>query len=87
MKQPKILIYTSIICPYCTMAKHLLNQKGAHFDEVNLDKDPELRNEIMTQTKKRTVPQIFIGQQHIGGFDDLYRLEVNNKLDNLLNPS
>jgi glutaredoxin 3 len=69
------------------MAKHLLNQKGAHFDEVNLDKDPELRNEIMTQTKKRTVPQIFIGQQHIGGFDDLYRLEVNNKLDNLLNPS
>jgi glutaredoxin 3 len=68
------------------MAKRLLNQKGAHFDEVNLDKDPELRNEIMTQTKKRTVPQIFIGQQHIGGFDDLYRLEVNNKLDNLLNP-
>jgi len=68
------------------MAKRLLNQKGAHFEEVNLDKDPELRNEIMTQTKKRTVPQIFIGQQHIGGFDDLYRLEVNNKLDNLLNP-
>lgn len=68
------------------MAKRLLNQKGAHFDEVNLDKDPELRNEIMTQTKKRTVPQIFIGQQHIGGFDDLYHLEVTNKLDNLLNP-
>jgi glutaredoxin 3 len=86
MKQPKILIYTSTICPYCTMAKRLLNQKGAHFEEVNLDKDPELRNEIMTQTKKRTVPQIFIDQQHIGGFDDLYRLEVNNKLDNLLNP-
>ena len=57
MEHPKILIYTSTICPYCTMAKRLLTQKGAHFDEVNLDKHPELRDEIMTQTKRRTKEQ------------------------------
>jgi len=69
------------------MAKRLLTQKGAHFDEVNLDKHPELRDEIMTQTKRRTVPQIFIGKKHIGGFDELYALEINNKLDTLLAPT
>ncbi len=80
----KVLIYTANLCPYCTMAKRLLDQKNVSYSEINVDSKPGLRNEMVEKTKRRTVPQIFIGDFHVGGFDDLYALDRTNKLDSLL---
>ncbi len=66
------------------MAKRLLNKKGLHFNEINVDADPGLREEMMRKTNRRTVPQIYIGDYHVGGYDDLYALEQQKKLDELL---
>ncbi|WP_431064371.1 glutaredoxin 3 [Methylotuvimicrobium sp.] len=79
-----IIIYTSNFCPYCTMAKRLLDKKGAVYNEINVDSEPGLRQEMMLKTKRRTVPQIYIGDFHVGGFDDLYALEQQSRLDPLL---
>ena len=87
MKTPEILIYTSTICPYCIMAKRLLNKKSAHYNEINVDREVGMREKMMRESKRRTVPQIFIADQHIGGFDELYALEINQQLDTLLKPS
>ena len=76
---PDILIYTTAICPYCVMAKRLLDKKGVTYKEIN-----GLREELMQKTKRRTVPQIYIGDFHVGGFDDLHALEQQKKLDALL---
>jgi glutaredoxin 3 len=81
---PKILIYTTKICPYCIMAKRLLNQKGVSYEEINVDNDPQLREEMMRKTNRRTVPQIYIGELHVGGFNELYALDQQKKLDALL---
>ena len=81
---PDILIYTTNICPYCIMAKRLLDKKGATYTEINVDSQTGLREEMMSKTKRRTVPQIYIGELHVGGFDDLYALEQQKKLDTLL---
>lgn len=81
---PKIVIYTAAACGYCIMAKRLLDRKGANYTEINIDSSPGLRAEVMEKTKRRTVPQIFIGERHIGGFDDLYALDQQNLLDPLL---
>jgi glutaredoxin 3 len=81
---PEILIYTANLCPYCTMAKKLFEKKGVSYSEINVDSKPGLRQEMMQQTQRRTVPQIFINDQHIGGFDDLHALESKNELDSLL---
>ena len=81
---PEILIYTSTICPYCIMAKRLLDNKGASYQEINIDKQPVMREKMMRETKRRTVPQIYIGDQHIGGFDELYALDRKNELDSLI---
>ena len=81
---PEILIYTTKICPYCVMAKRLLDKKGAAYTEINVDGQTALREEMMRKTKRRTVPQIYIGDLHVGGFDELYALEQQNKLDSLL---
>lgn len=81
---PEILIYTTKLCPYCVMAKRLLDKKGVPYTEINVETQPGLREEVMRRTKRRTVPQIFIGDLHIGGFDDLYALEQQKKLDALL---
>ncbi len=81
---PKIIIYTGRLCPYCTMAKRLLERKGAEYQEIDIDSKPGLRAEIMQTTGRRTVPQIFIGERHIGGFDDLYALDQQLQLDPLL---
>lgn len=81
---PKILIYTANLCPYCTMAKRLLDKKGASYEEQNIDSKPGLRQQMMKKTKRRTVPQIYIGDKHIGGFDELYTLEMENELDGYL---
>lgn len=81
---PNIIIYTGRLCPYCTMAKKLLDRKGASYTEIDIDSKPGLRQEVMEKTKRRTVPQIYIGDLHIGGFDDLNTLDRENKLDSLL---
>jgi len=81
---PEILIYTTNICPYCIMAKRLLDKKGASYAEINVDAQTGLREEMMRKTKRRTVPQIYIGDLHVGGFDDLYALEHQKQLDTLL---
>ncbi|MDI1277222.1 MULTISPECIES: glutaredoxin 3 [Methylobacter] len=81
---PEIQIYTTNICPYCMMAKRLLDKKGASYTEINVDAKPGLREEMMLKTKRRTVPQIYIGDYHVGGFDELYALDQQKKLDDLL---
>ncbi|MCX7101240.1 MAG: glutaredoxin 3 [Methylobacter sp.] len=81
---PEILIYTTNICPYCIMAKRLLDKKGALYTEINVDGKPSLREEMMRKTNRRTVPQIYIGTFHVGGFDELHALEQQKKLDGLL---
>jgi glutaredoxin 3 len=81
---PEILIYTSNLCPYCTMAKRLLDRKGVKYSEINVDSKAGLREEMMARTKRRTVPQIYIGDFHVGGCDDLYALDRNHQLDSLL---
>jgi len=66
------------------MAKRLLDKKGAEYSEVNVDSKPGLREKMMQETRRRTVPQIYIGDLHVGGFDDLHALEMGNELDKLL---
>lgn len=79
-----IVVYTTPICPYCVQAKQLLARKGAAFREVDVSRDPALRAEVMQRSGRRTVPQIWIGEYHVGGFDDLYALERAGRLDALL---
>jgi glutaredoxin 3 len=81
---PEILIYTTNICPYCVMAKRLFDKKGVSYTEINVEARSGLREEMMRKTNRRTVPQIYIGDLHVGGFDDLYALEQQKKLDALL---
>lgn len=81
----KVQIYTSNYCPYCIRAKQLLDSKGIEYDEVNLDKNPEKKLETMQMFNWRTVPIILIGDELIGGYDQLVSLERSKKLDELLN--
>lgn len=82
---PRVLIYTTSLCGYCVRAKHLLSAKGISFDEVDVTFDSERRREMTERAGGgRTVPQIFIGDRHIGGSDDLYALEHDGGLDDLL---
>jgi len=81
----KITIYTTPICPYCVRAKALLKKKGASFDEIDVFMDADARAEMEEKSEgRRSVPQIFIGEKHVGGCDDLYALESEGKLDPLL---
>jgi glutaredoxin 3 len=82
--QPDIVIYTTPICGYCMAAKSLLKEKGATWREVDVSKDSTERESMMARTGRRTVPQIFIGERHIGGFDDLAALDREGGLDPLL---
>lgn len=82
---PIITMYTTGVCPYCQMAKALLKQKGiTEINEIRIDTDPEIRDQMMQRTGRRTVPQIYIGETHVGGFDDLNVLNQAGKLDPLL---
>ncbi|MBL8789941.1 MAG: glutaredoxin 3 [Rhizobiales bacterium] len=82
---PEITIYTTPLCPYCHMAKGLLRKKNADFTEIDVSADPALRQTMTSRANgRRTVPQIFIGNTHIGGCDDLHALEAAGKLDPLL---
>jgi glutaredoxin 3 len=81
---PAVIIYTTRTCPYCIMAKRLLSQKGVDYEEINVDTEAGLRKKLIERTQRRTVPQIFIGDYHLGGFEELYALEQQKKLDALL---
>ena len=82
---PKITIYTTPICPYCVRAKSLLKKKGATYEEIDVFMDAKARTEMEEKSGgARTVPQIFIGDTHVGGSDDLYALDHAGKLDALL---
>ena len=82
----EITIYTGNRCAYCNAAKKLLESKGAEYIEINVDEDSALREEMISRTKRQTVPQIFIGDVHVGGFDDLSELSHEGKLDEMLTP-
>ncbi|KTD05446.1 glutaredoxin Grx [Legionella gratiana] len=81
----EIIMYSTGYCPYCARAKALFQQKNTSFTDIRIDVHPELREEMVTKSGgRRTVPQIFIDGQHIGGCDDLYALDAQGKLDQLL---
>jgi glutaredoxin 3 len=81
----RVEIYTTTICPYCVRAKALLKRKGAAFEEINIETDDSLRETMMARSGgRRTVPQIFIDDRHVGGCDDLYALDRNGELDRVL---
>jgi glutaredoxin 3 len=80
-----VMIYTRATCPYCIRAKRLLEMRGARFEEVDIDREPGRRAEMIGRSGGRTtVPQIFIGGAHVGGCDDLFELEMEGRLDGLL---
>ena len=82
---PAVKMYTTAVCPYCIRAKQLLNAKGvAQIEEIRIDTDPEARAHMMEITGRRTVPQIFIGDTHVGGCDDLAALDAKGGLLPLL---
>jgi len=80
----KIIIYSTKVCPYCVRAKMLLKNKGADFTEITITNDALREEMIQKSDGRRTVPQIFIGEKHVGGYDDLRALDVAGKLDQLL---
>ncbi|MEL7048496.1 MAG: glutaredoxin 3 [Pseudomonadota bacterium] len=83
---PPIIVYTAMLCPFCTQAKRLLTGKGAPFEEIDVTLRPNLRAEMTEKAGGvSTVPQIWIGERHVGGCDDLFALERAGELDNLLN--
>lgn len=79
-----VVMYSTRVCPFCVMARRLLERKGVTFQEVKVDTDPVARQEMMRKTGRRTVPQIYVGDTHVGGFEDLAALEHNGQLDPLL---
>ena len=80
----KVEMYSTALCPYCTRARLLFEKKGIEVTEFRIDKDASLRNEMERRCNRSSVPQIFIGNQHIGGFDELARLEFGEELDSIL---
>ena len=78
-----VTIYTKDYCPYCARAKALLNSKGISYQEIDVTNDAALQVEMMDRSQQRTVPQIFIGEQHVGGSDDLRALERSGELDRI----
>ena len=81
---PEIVIYTSAICPYCIAAKNFLNSKGQRWTEVRIDLDPAEREKMVARTLRTSVPQIFVGQTHVGGYDDMMAMHRAGKLAPLL---
>ena len=79
-----VVMYATGWCPYCERARQLLQRKRVEFTEIDIDKDPALREEMMQRSGRRTVPQIFVGDVHVGGCDDLHALEAQGGLDPLL---
>jgi glutaredoxin 3 len=84
MSRPDVVVYLAGWCPYCQRARGLLAKKGVQFREIDVDDDPQLREEMIARSGRRTVPQIFIGEKHVGGCDDLLALDERGELDRLL---
>ena len=81
----RVLMYSTGVCPFCVRAEQLLLARGvATIDKIRIDLDPQRRSEMLERTARRTVPQIYIGETHVGGCDDLYELDRQGKLDPLL---
>jgi glutaredoxin 3 len=81
----RVVMYSTAVCPYCIMAERLLKAKGVEaIEKIRVDLEPEQRADMMQKTGRRTVPQIYIGDTHVGGFDDLSALDREGKLDGLL---
>jgi glutaredoxin 3 len=87
MAQPDVKIYSSKFCGYCVAAERLFSSKGVSYQLIKVDEDPEMFRVMTETTGRRTVPQIFIGEHHVGGFDDLSAINQSGELDSLLNPS
>ena len=83
---PIIRMYSTQLCPYCFRAEQLLNKKGVAVNKILVDNNPEELTKMIQLTGRRTVPQIFIGERHVGGFDDLVELDMEGELDPLLQP-
>ena len=81
----KVTMYSTAVCPYCIRAEQLLKQRGVtQIDKIRIDQDPTRRDEMIEKTGRRTVPQIFIGERHVGGFDDLHAVDRQGGLTPLL---
>ena len=81
---PQVVMYTTRICPYCVRAKRLLEMKGVKYEELSLEGNRERMREMLERSRRRTVPQIFIDDYHVGGYDDLAELDAFGKLNELL---
>ncbi len=79
-----VLVYSTAVCPYCVAAKNYLTKKGYSYREVRIDRDPALRDEMLARARRTSVPQIFVGETHIGGYDDLVALDRAGGLQPLL---
>ncbi len=79
-----IRLYSTRFCPYCIRAKQLLDAKGVDYEDTGVDGRPDLRQQMIAESGRHTVPQIWIGERHVGGFDDLWQLEQRGELDSLL---
>lgn len=82
--RPKVVMYATSWCPYCARARQLLERKGVEFQEIDIEAAPGARSQMITRSGRSTVPQIFIGDAHVGGCDDLHDLEARGGLDKLL---
>jgi len=82
--QPPITLYTSAVCGYCVAAKNFLRSRGLEWEEVRIDLDPAERERMVARTRRSTVPQIFVGEVHVGGYDDMMALHRAGKFDALL---
>lgn len=81
---PKVVVYCTSACPYCTRARRLLDGKGVAYEMIRVDLEPQRRAEMELRSGRTSVPQIFIDDFHVGGFDDLSELDLDDKLDPLL---
>ena len=81
---PNVVMYTTAICPYCVRAKYLLQNKGISFEEIRIDTDHAIMEDMVRRSRRNTVPQIFIDDFHVGGYDDLAALEMAGRLNGLL---
>lgn len=80
----KVIIYSTGYCSYCVRARHFLDAKGVAYDELLVDQDPQLRSQMEIKSQRRSVPQIFIGDYHVGGFEEMWQLDKQGQLDALL---
>lgn len=81
---PSITLYSTAVCPYCVAAKNFLSSKGHHWTEIRVDLDPAEREKMVARARRTSVPQIFVGETHVGGYDDMIALHRAGKLEPLL---